>query len=236
LLIGMARLYPWVTAPPSGFRGAWLTPFGFGLRGVLWFAILFAANRSRSTIGAVLGLIALVLLGTLVAIDWAMSLDPDFHSSGFGLQALGMAFTLALAVAMLRTGDFANGVPGALLLTLLMLWCYFAYLQFLILWSGNFPPSAAWYLVRASGTWSVVESAAVALHAAPLLALLSPAIRRSALWLPRLALAVIAGELLHAAWLILPAVGAVTLASGFAALAAFAIVGAAMLSPWRTAR
>ena len=229
LIVGMAKLYPWVDAPEPGFRGLWLTPLGFGLRSALLFALLFAVLRWRSTVAAIIGLIGIALPGSLVATDWAMSLDPSFHSSDFGLQALGMAFTLALAVAIIRAPGRAGGVPGALLLTLLMFWCYFDYLQFFILWSGNMPDSARWYLVRGASGWVEVEFVAVALHAGPLLALLSPAIRRSNRWLPVLAIAVIAGEMLHAGWLVLPAADPPSLVSVCAGLAAFLIIGAASL-------
>ncbi len=42
---------------------------------------------------------------------------------------------------------------GNLLLGALMFWAYVAYSQFLIVWSGNLPREAAWYLHRNAGGW-----------------------------------------------------------------------------------
>ena len=34
-----------------------------------------------------------------------------------------------------------------------MFWAYVAYSQFLVVWSGNLPGQAAWYLHRNAGGW-----------------------------------------------------------------------------------
>jgi len=60
-----------------------------------------------------------------------------------------------------------------------MLWAYFAFSQFLIIWSGNLPEEIGWYLIRTRGMWGAIILAVVILHfALPFLFLLSRRLKR----------------------------------------------------------
>lgn len=238
VLVAMPRLYAWVAAPPEGFAGAWLQPWGFVARALLWFAglalILFGLARwpARGQVVATIGLLFLVPVGSLIAIDWLMSLDPHFHSSGFGLQAMIVQFIVALMVAVVRSvraGEASSGTTGALMLTLLILWGYFAYLQFFIIWSGNAPHGAAWYLARAAGGWGAIAAAAVVLHSVPLLALLAGPVRRSGTLLRAAAIASLIGDALFCAWLVMPVDGPLGPLGALAYVVALAVIGAPVL-------
>ena len=95
---------------------------------------------------------------------------------------------------------------GNLLLAALMIWAYFAFSQFLIIWSANIPEEAVWYVVRSRGGWQWLAIGLVVLHfALPFALLLSRSLKRN----PR-ALAWLAGLLfclraLDLFWLIVPA-------------------------------
>jgi hypothetical protein len=81
---------------------------------------------------------------------------------------------MAHVVASLHFHDL-----GKLLLALVMLWAYFAYSQYLIIWSGNLPEEIRWYLPRTHGTWGVIAVVVVVLHfALPFLFLLSRRFKR----------------------------------------------------------
>lgn len=244
LLVVMGAVYPWTARSLEGFRGAWLQPWAFVLRTLLWFAglgaILFLLGRrpERAPAVAAAGLIFLVAIGSLIAVDWLMSLDPGFHSSGFGLQALTVQFTVAVMLAAIRAVRLApdeTGTVGALMLALTMLWLYFAYLPFFIIWSGNAPAGARWYLVRAEGGWGAVIAVAVALHGLALLALLSSRVRRSSPALQACAGASLAGNALYAAWLVLPAAGPLAPVSAALFLLALVVIGVPTLlaGAWR---
>jgi hypothetical protein len=215
VLAGLGALYPWAGETEHGFRGAYLARWSFMLRTALFFALttglalLLVLRRRWSVPISVAGLILFVLFDTAIAFDWLMSLDPEFHSSGFGLYVLSIQVTIALALLIpahlnAAPGEEHRGVLGALLLCALLLWAYFAFMQFFIIWSTNLPHNVLWYQHRAAGWWSSVAYVIAALHALPALLLLFAPVRRGRQWLIGLSAAVLVGKALEACWLVLP--------------------------------
>jgi hypothetical protein len=155
------------------------------------------------------GLIGFTLLDTVLATDWVLSLDPHFHSSGFGLYLMSVQVLVALAaivvLRLMRDRDRAQrSKTGALLLTGLLVWAYLSFMPYFISWSENLPEPAAWYQIRGSGLWAIAEYAIGALHLIPLLLLFFTPVRQSRSCLLALALAVLTGSLIEVAWLIFP--------------------------------
>ena len=235
VLLGMPAIYDWQREPPvSAFQGAWLGYWQFALRTVLWFAALAMIARSQvgrqaSTRASIVALIVLVLGASLVHVDWLMSLDPKFHSSGFGLQLLALevgAGFMALLVARLRTPIEAKRVPtlGGLLLTMLLLWAYFQFMTYLILWSGNLPEGVAWYDERSGGAWTVATVVFAALGLAPLIALLLPQVRNRASPLRLASLCGLASKAIEFAWFAVPGRGWVAVLAYALAVAGFALL------------
>src|SRR6185295_18787219 len=92
-----------------------------------------------------------------------------------------------------------------LTLTLVMLWTYFAFSQYLIIWSGNLPEETTWYVARKSGGWGGIALAIVILQFAfPFLSLLSRATKQSAQKLALLAILILAMRIVDVIWLIEP--------------------------------
>jgi hypothetical protein len=162
-----------------------------------------------------------------------MTLDPEFASSGFGLQVIAYGACAALAAMILlriAAGPVRYpGVLGGLLLTLLLMWAYFAFMPFLIVWSGNLPDAVAWYAARE--TWGAILALALAsvLGGAPLLALLAPQVRNSERWLGWCAASVLGGKAIEFGWLALPGRGLLALAASLLALAGLGCLGAGLL-------
>jgi len=242
VLIGMATIYPWFgAAPHSAFAGLWLNPVFFAARTVGWFVLgWFVAARAQGEIseGFAAGmLIALVLGDNFVGSDWLMTLDPQFASSGFGLQVISFDTTSALAAMILLRLAAGRprhaGVLGGLLLTLLLMWAYFQFMPFLIIWSGNLPENVGWYVVRESTASVVGIVVAALLGGVPLFALLAPQVRQSPRWLALGSVAVLAGKAIEFAWLALPGRGWLALPAwllsliGLGCLAAFVVLRAA---------
>jgi hypothetical protein len=127
------------------------------------------------------------------AVDWGMSLEPVFHSTIWGpLFAVGQllsAFCFALVVLAclihrpplkeVASLKVRNDL-GSLLLTLLILWAYMAWFQFMLIWIANLPVDVVWYLPRTSPVWKGVIWAIVALHfAVPFFLLLMRPVKRN---------------------------------------------------------
>lgn len=220
VLIGVRAIYPWTSEPPiSPFQGAWMNVVPFIIRTIAWFALLIGAGtllRRRRATGAVssIFLVAFPVLGTFVAVDWLMSLDLDFSSSGYGLQVLILSANLALAALMVLRLSIGRtprrpGVLGGLLLTTLLMWAYIQFLTFFIIWSGNLPDGVAWFADRSTLASDISEWAFALLGGIPLLMLLLKRFRANPRRLIALSIAVIAGKLIEFGWLALPARGTI---------------------------
>ena len=164
------------------------------------------------------GLVVLVLAVTFASIDWVMSLDPAWFSTIFGLIFVAswtlsaLAFT-TLTMTWLSRREPMNAVVqrshfhdwGNLTLALVMLWTYFAFSQYLIIWSGNLPEETTWYVARKHGGWGVIALAIVILQFVfPFLSLLSRATKTSAQKLALLAVLILVMRIVDVIWLIEP--------------------------------
>ncbi len=129
---------------------------------------------------------------TFASVDWLMSLQPAFRSTIFGPIFAGGQILSAHCVALIvlawllarsPVGDHVSQDAlndlGNLLLTFLVIWTYLVWFQFMLIWIGNLPWEAAWYLPRVAGGWRWVAWALFVLHfAVPFLLLLSRDIKR----------------------------------------------------------
>src|SRR2546425_3913119 len=164
------------------------------------------------------GLILFVLTTTFAAIDWVMSLDPAWYSTIFGLIFVAawtlsaLAFTI-LVMSWLSAREPMNTVVqprhfhdwGNLTLALVMLWTYFAFSQYLIIWSGNLPEETTWFVARKHGGWGVIALAIVILQFAfPFMMLLSRTMKKSAQKLALLAALILVMRIVDVVWLIEP--------------------------------
>ena len=210
ILIGSHGLYPWTEE-----TGRLYLSTGFFVLRSLVFILIFIGMAAALLLPPIPsqalasgGIIAFVLLDTALAVDWLMSLEPHFHSSGFGLYLLAIQVNVALAVIVpmrLRFGDAKPGLLGALMLTALLLWAYLAFMQYLISWSDNLPEPVDWYRHRGTGIWFVAEFAIGVLRLVPLLLLFLTPVRKSRGWLRGIAAATLLGTAIEMAWLVFPA-------------------------------
>ncbi len=240
VILGAGVIYPWASRPPiSAFQNAWMDVVPFGLRTILWFAFLtvvarwMRARRSTTAVAAA-GLVAFPVFGSLVGIDWLMTLSHDLASSGFGLQMLILMAVLAFAALLLLRLSIGRppahaGVLGALLLTLLLLWAYLQFLPFFIIWSSNLPSNVRWFDSRSTLGWDAAEWAFGLLGGVPLLLLLFAGFRKDPRRLRWLAASVLLGKLVEIAWFGLPQAGALSVLAYVLALAGLGALAAAAL-------
>src|SRR3569832_331075 len=138
ILLGMTSLYPATTdlhgLPP--FKAIYLAPWFFALRSLIYFVTLWLiavwqrvawGSSERMGRSAAVGLIVYALLVSLAGVDWLESLEPDFHSSIFGLIYLslvllnGTAFAIGAGLALERPIGPTRGY-SSLLLSVILLW------------------------------------------------------------------------------------------------------------------
>ena len=217
-------------------KSAWLNiPFFLGralLYWVIWLGLAYRLNRlsrqqaeqadpasaGRMRRLSAVGMILFMLSTTFAAYDWMMSLEPEWFSSIYGLLFLAGQGVAALTLAIIGLRILTRGQTlsddwrqsfndlGNFLLGFVMIWAYFAYSQFLIIWSADLPEETIWYAHRIQGGWLSVAFLLIAVHfVLPFVLLLSRAFKRSVQWLPVLALLIFCARLIDLFWLIVPA-------------------------------
>lgn len=164
------------------------------------------------------GMVLFVFTVTFAAIDWFMSLDWEWSSTIYGFIYVAawalsaLAFTIAVMAWLSKHEPMNNVVAqlhfhdlGKLLLAFVMLWSYFAFSQFLIIWSGNLPEEISWYLPRIHGAWGAIALTVIVLHFAfPFLFLLSRSLKRNAGKLVIVAVLILVMRLIDLFWMIGP--------------------------------
>ncbi len=156
---------------------------------------------------------------TFASIDWAMSLEPHWFSTMYGVLFIAgqgltaFAFIIVVLVLLSDTPPLAGYVGprhyhdlGKLMLAFVMFWAYVSFSQYLIIWSGNLPEEIPWYLRRLQGGWGWVGAALVLLHfVLPFLLLLPASANRNPRILGAVAALVVFMRLVDVFWLTQPA-------------------------------
>jgi hypothetical protein len=165
------------------------------------------------------GILAYCLTVTFASVDWAMSLEPHWFSTVYGmlfivgqtLAALAMAIPVAVLLSEVPpASDFMKAEVfqdlGNLLLAFVMLWAYMAFSQYLIIWSGNLPEEIPWYLRRGNNGWQWVAGFLAVFHfAVPFVLLLGRENKRRKAILAWIAVAILAMRWVDIYWLVAPA-------------------------------
>jgi hypothetical protein len=215
VLIGAPRIYPWAL---DGGQGWLALPF-FTARAVtyvvLWNVLALGVRRYQLPDGSLppgFAWPALILLfGTtsLAAFDWAMTLEPRWISTIFGLLVTTgwVVSALAIAVAAVaRLSDPARlDAAARLLLALILLWAYLSAIQLIVIWESDLSREIPWYLRRSAGGWQFAAFAfALAEFAVPFIVLVWKPLRRSPAVVVAMALMVVAARLVETWWLTAP--------------------------------
>lgn len=195
IFFGLAELYPWrhpeVVAAHDLLqkRIGYLNPSGFVLRAIILFAVWIVisrfllkwsaeqdetvsvepARKLRTLSGP--GLVIYPMTMTFAAVDWIMSIEPEWYSTMFPVLICIGQILGALSLMILLFAGAANSTLftqlagednfhkiGNLLLAFVMMWAYLAFAQLLITWSGNLPPEISWYRHRIAGGWRWVAA------------------------------------------------------------------------------
>jgi hypothetical protein len=242
IAVGMPRLYPWTDVatvahdPVLQHKSAYLNAPFFLARTALFFALWIGSavlmlrlstksdrtgdprheRRARFFSGPLLGIYSVTM--TLAAVDWAMSLEPHWFSTMYGVifvvgQVLStLAFAIVASSWLHRREPFSRWLSadhfhdlGNLMFAFVLLWAYTSFSQFLIVWSGNIGEETPWYLARTRGGWQSVALALAIFHfAVPFLLLLWRRIKRDTAVLPYVAILLLAMRFVDLFWLVGP--------------------------------
>ncbi len=253
LAAGIRTLYPWADPALVAHDEVLLhkapylnVPF-FLVRALLYFAVwsTFAwllsrwSRRQDETGDASLirrfqmlsagGLVIYVVVITLAATDWVMSLQPHWFSTIFGVLLMAgeavaaFCFVILMAVLLSKVKPL-DGIMtpgrvadlGTMLFTFVMVWAYFSFSQYLIIWSGNLPEEIPWYLKRLKGGWEWVGLALIAVHfALPFLLLLMRRVKENTRRLVAVAIMLFVMRIVDTYWMMGPADGVETLSVGW---------------------
>jgi hypothetical protein len=243
IVLGMRSLYEW--ADPEAVKASALLQqkagylnVGFWLvRAVIYFGIWIGlaylirrgsvaqdatedpspTYRNQAISGP--GLVITFLVVTFAAIDWMMSIEPEWYSTIYGVMVMiGWAVsTLAMLIVVAAWLSDVRPLAGLadeegfhdlgnLLLAFTMLWAYMSFSQYLIIWMGDLTEEVPWYLKRSYGGWRLVCGALIVFHFfVPFFCLLVRANKRRPARLWRVAAVLLVMHLVNDAWLIIPA-------------------------------
>lgn len=242
LLFGMHWVYPWTlpgeVAASHTLQGKaiYLNERFFIIRAAFYFVIwiLFAwlltrwslrrdrdpsaALSQRMIRASTLGLILYFLTMTFAALDWMMSIEPEWSSTIYGATVIVAQGLQALALAAIVLGRLSRHpvlapllAPkpmndlGNMIMAFLMLWTYMAFAQYLIIWMGNLREEVPWMARRARGGWQAVAMALIFIQFfLPFGILLFRSVKRQAARLAAVAWLIVVMRWVTVHWLIAP--------------------------------
>lgn len=222
VLAGIGEIYPWVAdgAALRSFKAVYLVPWFFALRTFIYFFLLtmlalwlwrvYGDDVGMKRASSV-SLIVWALLSSWAGIDWLESLEPDFHSSIYGLLKIafdllaGLSFAMAVVFLADRPRRMTNAAYAGVLLSTLLLWAYLHAMQYIIIWTGNIPDETIWYIERLDNGWGFALWALfIVQFILPFFALLSERVRVDTRALLAFACVTLAMRYLEAIVLVLP--------------------------------
>lgn len=241
ILLGAKHLYAWMSMDPKtdkvlSEKTWWLNQPGWTIRAIIYFVVWIGLTllltrlstrqdedpspgiwRTMKVISAA-GILMWGFSLTFAAVDWAMSLDPHWYSTIYGMifmigEALStIAFTIMILSALADYPPLDEIVRpdrlhdlGKLMLAFTMVWAYFSFSQWLIIWMANLPEEIGWYLNRITHGWGGVALALIFLQfALPFALLLSRERKRVARRLVPVCIIVISARLIDLYWYVVP--------------------------------
>ena len=220
-----------VLAGKSPYLNANFFLIRFAVMFLLWtlFYVLFTRNSTKqdttkdprlTTINIRLAAIFLPVFAislTLTAVDWAMSLEPHWASTIFGIYYFAGTVLAAISAAtvviiyLYENGYFPKLQRdsfyslGALLFAFINFWAYIAFSQFLLIWYANLPEETVWFIARWKNGWEVISILLIVVHfVVPYFALLTQDSKMDLKRLKLMAIWILFAHLLDLYWLVMP--------------------------------
>lgn len=165
-----------------------------------------------------LGLVIFGLTVTFAAMDWIMSIEPEWYSTIFaamvavGGMLAGFAFAVLVITLLSRRPPLSQvSSPqlfndfGNLLIAFVMLWAYLAFSQYLLMWLGNLSEEIPWYVHRLRGGWeNVALLIGIFYFVLPFMFLIMREVKRNVWTLAFVSAVLVVTRWLEVYWLIVP--------------------------------
>jgi hypothetical protein len=116
------------------------------------------------------GLLLVVVVGTLAAYDWLMTVEPSWYSTIFGLYYLAdgtvafFALLILICLAFRQAGVLQKQINiehyhdlGKWLFAMTCFYTYMAFSQYLLIWYANIPDETQFFRHRMPGTWLYIS-------------------------------------------------------------------------------
>ena len=198
---------------------------------LLWwiFAFFFRRNSMKqdltrdpklTTINIRLGALFMPVFAitvTILAVDWAMSLEPHWFSTIFGVYYFSGTVLAAVAagtyiiVRLHEAGTLPNlrrdhfYSLGALQFAFVNFWAYIAFSQFLLIWYADLPEETYWFMHRWENGWEYFSIFLIIVHfAVPYFMLLSQDSKMDTRRLKFMSLWIVAAHFVDLYWLVMP--------------------------------
>jgi hypothetical protein len=156
------------------------------------------------------------------AYDWVISLEPKWFSTMFSVYVFAGTFVMGIAAIALVTvtlrrknlfgpdGKLVDNhvvqTLGTMILAFSTFWAYIWVCQYLLIWYGNIPEEAGWYLQRSTGEWlPLLLGSFVVSWIIPFFALLPLRSKRSPRMMTVIPILVLLGRWLDLYILVMPA-------------------------------
>lgn len=164
------------------------------------------------------GIVIFTLTWMLAATDWGMSLEPTWFSSMYPVSFIPSMVLLSFcgSVLLLNLLNSRKLLPfsipvdrlhdlGKFMFAFIILWTYVNFSEYLIIWSGNIPDEAEWYMHRLDYGWQYLAIINIFGHFfVPFFLLLSRHPKRNINVLSGISIYIIVIELLWYFWKVVP--------------------------------
>ena len=163
-----------------------------------------------------LGLVFYFITMSLASVDWIASREVDWYSSTIGLVTIvGQAVTGLCVLIVALSWSRGPGAPDVavpvvhdlanLLQTVVVLWAYVSFMQYLVIWSGNTQEDIVWFHHRTTGSWNLVGIGLIVGHfAVPFVLLLFQQVKRNVTALTCVAGGILIMRAVDGLWTIAP--------------------------------
>jgi len=175
-------------------------------------------NHTKFNIGLAAAYMPIFAVGlTIVAIDWAMSLEPHWYSTIYGVYYFagtvlaGVSTATYITVKLHEHGFFPRlrrdhfYSLGTLMFVFVNFWAYIAFSQFLLIWYANLPEETTWFIARWKNGWEYISVLLIVVHfAVPYFMLLSQDSKMDLKRLKFISIWILFAHLLDLYWLVMP--------------------------------